>query len=64
MQLCKCAELSQLAPATARHFSKKDVADLGEVQRGIEYSHNNEGFLGKQKEYRHFHVGKKMKGRI
>lgn len=35
MQLRKSVVLSQLASATDHRFSKKDIADLGEVQKGI-----------------------------
>lgn len=55
----KSVVLSQPASATDQLFSKTDIADLGEVQKGIEYNHNDEVFLRKQKEYRDFPVGKR-----
>lgn len=59
MQLHKCVVLSQLASAAGHRFSEKGIADLGDVHKGIEDTHNDEVFLRKQKEYRDLHVGKR-----
>lgn len=48
MQLHESVVLSELECTTHHYFSKKDVVDLGEVQKDIEYSHNAEAFLRKQ----------------
>lgn len=60
MHLRKLVVLSQLGSVTDHCFSKTDTADLGELQKGIEYNHSDEVFSETKERIQRLSCGKKM----